>query len=188
MLTPNHSILGQLPGTDIFVDRDAFTNCNEIEGVRIFRFNSALCYLNRTMFKSSVEESLPSVYKKSGFSLLCSVWQQTSNDDKDKVKFLIIDCSGLAYCDYSGAATLVDIIEDLEEHKLTVYLAACPLKLIHMIEKMQKTAVLERSIYPTIADAIGQARYLRQCLGVSVEQMTPLQPIQPSCLLQGFPS
>lgn len=161
LLTPNHSILGQLPGTEIYVDTNAFVDSKEIDNVKIFRFNSALCYLNRTMFKSYIEKSLPSMDKNQiGFNLFCSRKQQTQNDDK-KIKYLIIDCSALAYCDYSGAATLVDIVEELGELKVSVYLASCPLKLIHMIERMQKSLVLERNIYPTITDAINHVRYLK---------------------------
>lgn len=111
------------------------------------------------MFKSYIEKSLPSMGKKPlGFSLFCSRKQQTQNDDK-KIKYLIIDCSALAYCDYSGAATLVDIVEELEEQKVSVFLASCPLKLIHMIERMQKSLVLDRNIYPTITDAINYIKY-----------------------------
>lgn len=114
------------------------------------------------MFKSYIEKSLPSVDEKRqlGFSLFCSRKQVTQNDDK-KVKYLIIDCSALAYCDYSGAATLVDIVEELGEQKIRVFLASCPLKLIHMIERMQKGLILESNIYPTITDAINYIRYLK---------------------------
>lgn len=92
-------------------------------------------------------------------------YNHTNSDslDDNKIKFLIIDCSALAYCDYSGAATLVEIIEELNEQKVTVYLAACPLKLIGMFEKMQKTSVLEQNIYPTITDAVNHAKFLRSC-------------------------
>lgn len=183
-MNPNHSILGQLPGTEIYIDKNAFIDCEEINQIKIFRFNSALCYLNRTMFKSSVEKSLPSIYKKqNGFtSLFCSSSSLAAkssrqqyyknNLDDNKIKFLIIDCSALAYCDYSGVATLVEIIEELEEQKVTVYLAACPLKLISMIEKMQKTRVLEQNIYPTITDAVNHAKFLRNCTSQSLSSVS----------------
>lgn len=159
-MTPNHSILGQLPGTDIYVDKTAFLECKEVEQVKIFRFNSALCYLNRTMFKRRVQKSLPGLYRARSFELFCP--RNASNERlEEKVQFLVIDCSALAYCDYSGAAQLVDIIEELEERKLNVYLASCPLKLIVMLEKLQAKQVIERNVYPTIADAVKQAKYLR---------------------------
>lgn len=166
LLNPNHSILGQLPGTEIYVDREAFIDCHEIEQVKIFRFNSALCYLNRTMFKACIEKSLPMIYKPKSLASFCASTKPPSDSNQhhntnDKVKFLIIDCSALAYCDYSGAETLIDIVEELEESKVHVYLAACPAKLIDMIEKMKRTKVLEHNVHPTITDALNHARYLR---------------------------
>lgn len=191
LLTPNHSILGQLPGTEIYIDKNAFLDCEELEQIKIFRFNSALCYLNRTMFKASVEKSLPSIFEKQNKfgnlnGLFCtskenstfyqmnienSMNSETYEESKAKIKYLIIDCSALAYCDYSGAATLVEIIEELEEHKVTVYLAACPLKLIGMIEKMQKTIVLEHNIYPSITDAVNHAKFLKSCTSTATQAL-----------------
>lgn len=136
-------------------------DCCEIEQVKIFRFNSVLCYLNRETFKACVERSLPDIYQHKGFNLFNkeSAYSARENCAK-KIKFLIIDCSALAYCDYSGAETLVDIIEDMEDHKISVYLAACPLKLIDMIERMHRTKVIENNVFPSIADAVSQSKYL----------------------------
>lgn len=165
LLNPNHSILGQLAGTEIYVDRNAFIDCHEIDQVKIFRFNSALCYLNRTMFKSCIEKSLPMIYRRNTLASLYSAAtgapQSYQEEGSHKIKFLVIDCSALAYCDYSGAETLVDIVDELEEFKVQVYLAACPVKLIGMIEKMKRTRVLEHNVHPTITDALNHAKYLR---------------------------
>lgn len=161
LLNPNYSILGQLPDTEIYVDKSAFMDCTEVDQVKIFRFNSPLCYLNRTMFKSCIEKLLPSVYShnSSSFCILNSRDQMCQSCDK--VKYLIIDCSALAYCDYSGAGTLVDIMEELEVHDVRVFLAACPLKLINMMEKMQKIELLEHNIFPTISDAVSVSKYFK---------------------------
>lgn len=175
---PNHSVLGRLPGTDIYIDKDAFVDCEELEHVKIFRFNSALCYLNRTMLKSKIQKLLPTVFEPSGFRAICSQFHkhQAANNGANidgsygstlqigkRTNFLVIDCSALSYCDYSGAATLLELVEDLAERKVAVYLAACPLKLIDMLEKMQtRPELLTHNVYPTISDAMGQIRYLQE--------------------------
>lgn len=115
------------------------------------------------MFKNSVEKSLPEIFKKPhGLTMFCSKKSRNLDLVTRKIKFLIIDCSALAYCDYSGAATLVDIVEELDKHDLTVFLAACPLKLINMLEKMQCVVILERNVYPTITDAVSYIKYLKR--------------------------
>lgn len=202
LLTPNHSILGRLPGTEIYVDLDAFAHCKEVEQVKIFRFNSALCYLNRTMLKSRIEKSLSSIYRPQGFHQVCarlhhhhhqpggggdtSSYSNGNNSsgetdcDHSRVKFLIIDCSALAYCDCAGVATLIEIIDELEEHKVDVFLASCPLKLIDIIEKMGQRRILERNVYPTITDAIGQVKCVRN-LGAKSDSSESTRPSESCC-------
>uniref|UniRef100_A0A6G1SPZ8 Prestin n=1 Tax=Aceria tosichella TaxID=561515 RepID=A0A6G1SPZ8_9ACAR len=179
LLTPNHSVLARLPNTDIYIDKDAFLECEEIEHVKIFRFNSALCYLNRTILKSKIEKLLPSVYEPKGFRAICSQFhvdqlrqqQHIQHHHRhaetivpsNRINYLVIDCSALSYCDYSGVATLIELIDDLADRKLCVLLAACPLKLIDMIERMPRGQdILAHNVYPTIGGAIGQVKYLQQ--------------------------
>jgi len=182
LLTPNHSILGQLAGTDIYVDVGAFGDCEEIERTKIFRFNSPLCYLNRTMLRSRVEKCLPNIYKPTGFNAICAKFHNDStachsarpsssassscrtsfdHTNEQSIEYLIIDCSALAYCDCSGVATLVELTEELAEHNVSVYLAACSLKMIDILERMDKSLIIKQNCFPTIVDAIGQIRYLR---------------------------
>lgn len=198
ILTPNYTILGQLPGTDIYVDKSAFEDCEEIEQVRIFRFNSPLCYMNRTMFRARVESALPNVYKKFNYMKLFCPNRHKVDSERDqilahcthiattttnihaingnnnygglcnsrlnnnlKVRYFIIDCSALAYCDHAGANLLLELIQELEEHKVTVYLAACPIKLVFMFERMGFGNILESHVYPTITAAVNQAKFLR---------------------------
>lgn len=176
LLTPNHSILGRLPGTEIYIDTSAFADCEEVDRVKIFRFNSALCYLNRTQLKCKVEKLFPSIYKPQGFSAICSQFHSSDSfgEPPDSgINFLIIDCSALSYCDYSGAATLVELIEDLESEKVAVYLAACPIKLVDMLGKMKATEkVLNEHVYPTISDAVGQVKHVLSCRERSSEKMS----------------
>lgn len=77
------------------------------------------------------------------------------------IRYLVIDCSALSFCDYAGVETLVEIIDELREKNICVLLAACPLNLIKMIEKMKQMAILEENIYPTITDAVNRVIDLR---------------------------
>ena len=113
------------------------------------------------MLKSRIERSLPSVFKPQGFNAICTHFYHQQNflpDEGDKIKFLIVDCSALAYCDCSGIATLVEIVDELAELDVQVYLAACPIKLIDTLERMQATQVLQRNVFPSISDAVAQAQ------------------------------
>lgn len=110
------------------------------------------------MFKACIEKLLPSVYARNSNNFCLS--KSPNGYSSSEVKYLIIDCSALAYCDYSGATTLVEIIEELDENSISCYLATCSLKFINMLEKMQKIELLENNIFPTIGDAVSMAKHL----------------------------
>jgi hypothetical protein len=70
-------------------------------------------------------------------------------------------------------ATLIELIDDLADRKLAVLLAACPLKLIDMMERMPRgPEIVANNVYPTISDAIGQVQCLRTADGDETEAAT----------------
>lgn len=56
-------MLGQLQGTNIFLDLNAFVDrCVEIERVKMFRYTSPICYLNKTMLRSCLKQAFPTLF------------------------------------------------------------------------------------------------------------------------------
>lgn len=187
LLRPKYSILGRLRNTNIFLDKNAFDGCAEIEKVRIFRYTSALCYLNKTYLRSGLKRACPTIFEPNNrpakligqcvsmlsnpkLSRLFGSRDNRSSGDSssdsgdsngNNIEFLIIDCSGITYCDMSGATALVELIDELNEEtnfrgRVQVYLVSCSCSLVQMVgTNLHRSELLSTNVFPTILDAIG---------------------------------
>nr|XP_019951741.1 PREDICTED: solute carrier family 26 member 6-like [Paralichthys olivaceus] len=53
---PHYSILGHVPGTDLYLDTDAYERTEEIPGIKIFRSSTTICYTNAEMYLDALQE------------------------------------------------------------------------------------------------------------------------------------
>ncbi|XP_060930493.1 solute carrier family 26 member 6 [Limanda limanda] len=52
---PRYSILGHVPGTDLYLDTDAYGGTEEIPGIKIFRSSTTICYTNAEMYLEALQ-------------------------------------------------------------------------------------------------------------------------------------
>ncbi|XP_062247609.1 solute carrier family 26 member 6-like isoform X2 [Platichthys flesus] len=52
---PRYSILGQVQGTDLYLDIDAYGGTEEIPGIKIFRSSTTICYTNAEMYLEALQ-------------------------------------------------------------------------------------------------------------------------------------
>uniref|UniRef100_A0AAX7V5X8 STAS domain-containing protein n=1 Tax=Astatotilapia calliptera TaxID=8154 RepID=A0AAX7V5X8_ASTCA len=53
---PRYSILGNLPGTELYLDTDTYKEAKEIPGIKIFRSSATIYYTNAEMFLEVLQE------------------------------------------------------------------------------------------------------------------------------------
>ncbi|XP_054636254.1 solute carrier family 26 member 6-like [Dunckerocampus dactyliophorus] len=53
---PHYSILGHLPGTDLYLDIDTYKEAKEIPGIKIFRSSATIYYTNAEMYLEALQE------------------------------------------------------------------------------------------------------------------------------------
>lgn len=53
---PRYSILGQVPGTDLYLDTETYKQAKEIPGIKIFRSSATIYYTNAEMYLDALEE------------------------------------------------------------------------------------------------------------------------------------
>uniref|UniRef100_A0AAX7T069 SLC26A/SulP transporter domain-containing protein n=1 Tax=Astatotilapia calliptera TaxID=8154 RepID=A0AAX7T069_ASTCA len=66
---PRYSILGNLPGTELYLDTDTYKEAKEIPGIKIFRSSATIYYTNAEMFLEVLQEKVCGCV----FNNLCSV-------------------------------------------------------------------------------------------------------------------
>uniref|UniRef100_A0AAX7VHT2 STAS domain-containing protein n=1 Tax=Astatotilapia calliptera TaxID=8154 RepID=A0AAX7VHT2_ASTCA len=55
---PRYSILGNLPGTELYLDTDTYKEAKEIPGIKIFRSSATIYYTNAEMFLEVLQEKV----------------------------------------------------------------------------------------------------------------------------------
>ncbi|XP_057686156.1 solute carrier family 26 member 6-like isoform X2 [Corythoichthys intestinalis] len=53
---PRYSILGQVPGTNLYLDVDSYKEAKEIPGIKIFRTSATIYYTNAEMYLEALQE------------------------------------------------------------------------------------------------------------------------------------
>ncbi|CAF95115.1 unnamed protein product, partial [Tetraodon nigroviridis] len=60
---PTYSILGNVSGTDLYLDTDAYQTAREIPGIKIFRSSATIYYTNAEMYLEALQEKVCVVTK-----------------------------------------------------------------------------------------------------------------------------
>ncbi|XP_030220261.1 solute carrier family 26 member 6 [Gadus morhua] len=74
---PRYSILGHVPGTELYVDMDAYEEAKLIPGVTIFRSSATICYTNAEMYLEALQE-------KSGINIIEQLTEKKKLENKLK--------------------------------------------------------------------------------------------------------
>uniref|UniRef100_A0A672YHW8 Solute carrier family 26 member 6-like n=1 Tax=Sphaeramia orbicularis TaxID=375764 RepID=A0A672YHW8_9TELE len=53
---PRYSVLGHVPGTDLYLDTDSYKQAKEIPGIKIFRSSATIYYTNAEMYLEALQE------------------------------------------------------------------------------------------------------------------------------------
>uniref|UniRef100_A0AAQ5ZHG3 STAS domain-containing protein n=1 Tax=Amphiprion ocellaris TaxID=80972 RepID=A0AAQ5ZHG3_AMPOC len=60
---PHYSILGNVPGTDLYLDTEKYKEAKEIPGIKIFRSSTTIYYTNAEMYLEVLQEKLFSFFQ-----------------------------------------------------------------------------------------------------------------------------
>ncbi|XP_029973696.1 solute carrier family 26 member 6-like [Salarias fasciatus] len=74
---PRYSILGNVPGTDVYLDTEIYREAKEIPGIKIFRSSTTIYYTNADMYLEALQE-------KSGIEIGKLLTAKKKHDAKQK--------------------------------------------------------------------------------------------------------
>ncbi|CAL8325607.1 unnamed protein product [Merluccius merluccius] len=74
---PRYSILGHVPGTELYVDTDTYEEAKQIPGITIFRSSATICYTNAEMY-------LDALQKMSGINIVTLLTEKKRLENKLK--------------------------------------------------------------------------------------------------------
>lgn len=71
---------------------------------------------------------------------------------------VVIDCSAISYIDSSGVESLIELVNEMKNVHIEVFLASCQTDVIIMLERSDFfEKVSHPHIYPSVHDAVVQA-------------------------------
>ncbi|XP_041702747.1 solute carrier family 26 member 6 [Coregonus clupeaformis] len=76
---PRYSILGHVPGTELYLDRDTYEEAKEIPGITIFRSSTTMYYTNAELYVDALQE-------KSGIDIGKLLMKKKKRDGEQKRK------------------------------------------------------------------------------------------------------
>ncbi|XP_066527028.1 solute carrier family 26 member 6 [Hoplias malabaricus] len=98
---PKYSVLGWVPGTELYVETDSYEKAKEIPGITIFRSSFMLYYANAKLYKEALQE-------KSGINVskLIMLKKKRATKDKreEKLQNSVASVSGNGTAGRNGAA------------------------------------------------------------------------------------
>jgi len=104
------SVIGKIPGTNIFECIDACEDAKEFDNIKIIRYEESLFYANVENFKYKVMKltkiNPDSELKKMAHAKKIGKSIEPSSYD---IKHIIIDCSSLNYIDSQGINTILQV-------------------------------------------------------------------------------
>ncbi|XP_050523887.1 prestin-like isoform X2 [Daktulosphaira vitifoliae] len=140
-------ILGRIPDTDLYVDMARYKKAVEVPRLRIIHYSGSLNVTNRNVFKKKI------INLFSGYDgELAPITITVSNGKETVVKTqcVIFDLSGMHYIDTSGLSMFAQVVDQLNEAGLYVYVAAVSGNIYDCMQSSNFASVI---FFPSVHDA-----------------------------------
>lgn len=158
-LKPNTCLLSRVPETDIYVDKSKYMQTVDPPGGKIVRYSGGINFANRGYFKEGIYSLLnihPKKILKEGSNVNNKVY---SIEIIEKVRYVILDISGIHYVDPSGAKAIKTVAEEFHELNIPLYIAGTSEP---VYESFRQNGLVEANVFtffPTVHDAVLYAQY-----------------------------
>jgi MFS superfamily sulfate permease-like transporter len=132
---PHDALLGRAPGGNVFVNVATHPEAQTVPGLVIYRFDAALLFFNADHFKTRVRTVVAEAAMKP--------------------QFVVLDAETMALVDTPGAASLVELSEELADRNIIISIAAAKAPVRFILDRTGATEQIgsERH-YPSVAAAV----------------------------------
>jgi high affinity sulfate transporter 1 len=132
---PHDALLGRMPGGNVFANVASHPEAQTVPGVLIYRFDAALLFFNADHFKTRVRTVVA--------------------EAPAKPRFVVLDAETMSLLDTTGAASLVELSEELADRDIIVSIAAAKAPVRLMLDRTGASEQIgSERLYPTVASAV----------------------------------
>ncbi|XP_019718586.1 prestin isoform X3 [Hippocampus comes] len=159
------AVLGQIPGTDCYIDVQLYNEAKMVPGVTIILCPSPIYFANSEMIFTEITQIVSRAENEN------PPGDHTAAQLPTHGHSLILDLSSVSFMDSVAMTALCKLVENLEARSLRVFLASCPESLLAQLRYQGciPNSLPGSSIFPSVHHAV------RRCvssLPVLLEELT----------------
>ncbi|XP_012284299.1 solute carrier family 26 member 6 [Orussus abietinus] len=165
-IKPYTCLLGHVPNTDLYLDLLRYKGTTELCGMKIVRYCGTLNFANSSYFKSEMFKLVGVVPRKLmkrrlKMAKMSLPLDQQEQEEKESVRCIILDLSGLNFIDPSGVRVLHGVATEFNKIEVPIYIAGCPGP---VFECMQKCSLYENykpelKLFAAVHDAVSFSQH-----------------------------
>jgi len=132
---PHDTVLGRVPGTDIYLDTTTHPEAERLPGTLIYRFEASLVFFNADHFRERVKAVV--------------------REAPGPIRYLLLDAETMPFLDTTGVANLDRVRGDLEAESIALAVAADKGPVRSMLERTGLAGRIGSDrMFPTVASAV----------------------------------
>lgn len=147
-----NAVLGELPGTGLYVNIDTHHKAVQIPFIKIFQYTGAVNFASSSSFKRSLYDKID------GFTANKSLDANTKEDcdilRKLQPHALIIDLSNVTHVDIAACKVFSEIQTDLLISNTVTYLASPNDRIHETLRHAELLSINKFAIFPSVHDAV----------------------------------
>ncbi|XP_064779364.1 solute carrier family 26 member 6-like isoform X3 [Oncorhynchus masou masou] len=148
----HNAVLGHIPGTDCYRDLRLYAEARPVPGVTVFSCSNPLYFANAELFFSSLRKSVQRVQLENA----ALIENQPLPQMQGARHCLVLEFSSVIFMDSMSIKALCKVVEEMEEQGVSVFLAACPDRLVIKLQAQGFIPnTLSRScLFPSVHHAV----------------------------------
>uniref|UniRef100_A0A4W4F4J9 STAS domain-containing protein n=1 Tax=Electrophorus electricus TaxID=8005 RepID=A0A4W4F4J9_ELEEL len=170
--SPRYSVLGHLPGTELYLDLESHREVREVPGITIFRSSATIYFANAELYLEALKEKRSrggvfSVEEEAG--QLGERGRDFIQDEEDlerislgslgkwtwDIHSIILDLSTANFIDTVALKTLRNIFHDFGEIDVDIYIAGCQAPVVEQLEQGGFFSdITKERLFTTVHDAV----------------------------------
>ncbi|MED6179718.1 hypothetical protein PIB30_003518 [Stylosanthes scabra] len=155
-IQPGITVVGRLPGTDVFGDIEQYPMGLSIPGLLILSPKSSfLCFANATLVRERIERWV----NDDGHA--------EEEEGRSTLKFIILDISGLTNIDTAGIASLEELNKNLISHGVKLVMANPRWQVIHKLRVADFVSKIGGRVFVSVGEAVDA------CLALGAAKIMP---------------
>nr|XP_033484637.1 prestin [Epinephelus lanceolatus] len=168
-------VLGRIPGTDCYRDVGLYTEAKRVPGVTILSFSSPIYFASSEVVFTQIRQTVSCDQKENPAGVHTS--SSSSAQTSTHTHCLVLDLSSVTFMDSVAMPALCKVVEDLEVQGVSVFLAACPERVLSQLQTQGciPNSLPSSCLFPSVHHAV------QRCLSILPKPLEEISPYTSEC-------